>query len=90
MSDLDNDRDQVVERPRETVIVHDRPKKSVWRWLLPLLILLALIVGLYIVFSPENEEAMMEMAENDIQLYKVAVKVTRIKEEKIQIAAEQL
>ena len=59
MSDLENDRDRVVNRPRETIIVQDRPKRSVWRWLLPLLILLALIVGLYIIFSPENEDAVI-------------------------------
>ena len=59
MADLGNDRDRVIERPRETVVVQDRPHRSVWRWLLPLLILLALVVGLYILFSPENEDAMI-------------------------------
>lgn len=56
MADLDNDRDRAVERPRETVIVQDR-KRSTWSWLLPLLLALAVLVGLYILFSPEKEDA---------------------------------
>ncbi len=48
MADLNDDR-------RDTVIRDER--KSVWRWLAPLLLVLALVVGLYILFSPENEDA---------------------------------
>jgi hypothetical protein len=59
MADLDNNRDRVIERPRETVVVQDRSRRSVWRWLIPLLILLAIVIGLYIVLSPENEDAMI-------------------------------
>lgn len=48
MADFNNDR-------RDTVVVER--KKSVWRWLAPLLLVLALLVGLYILFSPANEDA---------------------------------
>lgn len=48
MADFNNDR-------RDVTVRED--KKSVWRWLAPLLLLLALLVGLYILFSPEKEDA---------------------------------
>lgn len=49
MADFNNDR-------RDTVVVRE-DRKSVWRWLAPLLLVLALLVGLYILFSPANEDA---------------------------------
>ncbi|MBC7708291.1 hypothetical protein H7Y63_03640 [Polaromonas sp.] len=49
MADLDYDR--VDNRPTETVVVRDQPRRSVWRWLLPLLILLAVVIGAIYLFN---------------------------------------